>query len=195
MKRIVTLLIPMLALASLFSARIEHEALPSSGLSEKLSIVLDLSASSPLVIPGVEIGFSSNEINEMDDEVEIINGQHFDLTFEETATHASVSDDIYVYWKLKGNTKVNAYLQIDSPLENRRGDIIDWSAGVEDEEYRVGMDTYYNGSLAFIPQEQLRASASAVGSKKLEIKTEELNTGDVIPGEYIGELKLNIAIN
>lgn len=195
MKRIVFASIALLALTSLFSARIEHEALPQSGLSEKLTIVLDLRADSPIVFPGVEIGFSSNEITDFKDEVEVINGQRFSLTFEESSTHASASDDIYVYWKIKGRPNLKANLVIEGPLENSRGDSLDWSAGVVDSTYRVGVDSYYTGALSFIPNEQLRASGPIAGSRKLEILTEELNAGNVVPGEYIGELKLNIAIN
>lgn len=196
MKRtIVALVLMMLAVLSLFSAKIEYEALPESGLSEKLTIVLDLGPDSPVVLPGVEIGFSGNEINDINDEVEIINGQRFDLTLDESSTYASASDDIYVYWKIHGNRNIRANLQIDSPLRNENGDYLDWSAGVDGSDRKVGMDTYYDDVLAFIPQDHIRAANPVAGSRELEIVTEELNDGNVVPGEYIGELKLNIAIN
>ena len=195
MKRIVFASIALLALTSLFSAKIEHEALPSAGLSETITIILDFESISPIAFPGIEIGFSSNEITDIDDEVEVINGQRFSLTFDDSSAHATALDDIYVFWKIKRNTKLRAALSIEEPLKNSRGDSLDWSAGVADSTYKVGKDSYYTGSLSFIPSEQLRADGPIAGSRKLEIITEELNTGNVVPGEYIGELKLNIAIN
>ena len=193
-RRVIALFIMMLTITSIFSAKIEHEFLPSQGLGEKLTVVLNLGPDATFYISGVEIGFSSNEINDINDEVEIINGKKFALTFEESNSHASVVDDIYVYWKIKNNHHINATLQIEGPLTNGSGEQLDWSAGVVDGSYKIGIDSYYTGSLAVLPQEVQRASGPVAGSRELEIVTKELNSENVVPGEYIGELKLNISI-
>lgn len=184
-------LVTFLLMASLSAAELIHESLPSQGLSDKIVVSLDLGLGS-MVIPGVEVGFSRNEINDMSDNVEVINGNTVDMAFKDDGTHSLVSEDIYVYWKIKGNPNISAELNISEPLRNRHGDYIDWSAGFEDGSYKIGEEVYYSQALAVFSG---RTAYPAVGSRKLEIATMNLNEGNVVPGEYIGELELNISIN
>ena len=192
MKKVMILsIITFFLLASLSAAELIHESLPSQGLSDKIVVTLNLGLDS-MIIPGVEVGFSRNEINDMNDNVEVINGSTVDMIFKDDGTHFLVSDDIYVYWKIKGNPNISAELNIPGPLRDRRGDYLDWSAGFEDGSYKIGAEVYYSQALSVFSG---RTAYPAAGSRKLEIATMNLNEGNVVPGEYIGELELNISIN
>ena len=154
----------------------------SKGLSANTTVTFD-----PRNINDVNIGFSRNEIRTYDDEVErIIDGSTEDLTVGD----GGIEDkSIYVYWKIRSTSKVSASLSILSSLKGKDGEI-DWSIGLKDGSASISSKemeeelSIVNGSETF----------GTVGSSEVIIRTENINNQALVPGDYIGDLRLNIAI-
>lgn len=157
-------------------------------LAAELPVVLDLTENGQAF---VEIGFSSNVVNSLNDEIDMITGNTVPIEFSSGSDmNGQVTDDVYVYWKILSAIDVKAELAISEALKGQYGNI-DWFVSIDETEDRIGGGDYSRSLSILTPD----AKFVSIGSVKLDIGTENLETGDVIPGVYMGELKLNISIN
>ena len=141
----------------------------------------------PKVEDLVEISFSRNEVNDFFDEVIKIDGDGTEELLV-TGNYATNAEDLYIYWKIKSVQNISASISIPYALKGSSGEI-DWSVYLLDDSLtRISSDGDKNEASIIRPSR----SASQVGSVALSINTETLNSGEVLPGEYTGELKLNI---
>ena len=138
----------------------------------------------------VEIGFSRNLIKNFDDEVESITGDVVPILFSGDSVLSGEPDgDVYVYWKIFSPFEVSAELAISEALKGKYGSI-DWYVSLVETGDSISSGEYADSMSVIHPTTRY----ISIGSMKLDIGTESLETGDVVPGIYKGELKLNISI-
>ena len=100
-------------------------------------------------------------------------------------------ESICIYWKILSGSNITASISIPAALRGEGGEL-EWSVGYSDGTERID-STASDTSLAVVRHET-RGRAKNIGSTELFINTENLNSGDVIPGIYTGELRLDISI-
>lgn len=152
------------------------------GLSTSLGISFD-----PAALNVVDIGFSRNRINDIRDEVHAF--EESDL--EDMIINGDVAtymNDIYIYWRIMSSSRLSATLSIEEPLRGVNGEL-DWEVRLVDENTSISSDEDNDLELDFMNPDHYYGTA---GSAELSINTKTLNSRDVIPGEYTGELRLNI---
>ena len=158
--------------------------LDDNGLSENVKVVLDLDNFSEF-----DIGFSKNEISDFSDPViSLENGEIEQLII--SGDVATASSPLYVYWKILSSNNVSASLSIPSALRGEAGEL-DWMVSLADGSASVASNSG-SKAIAVIPES---AAFGNIGSAELLISTENVNGGEVLPGEYKGELRLSISID
>lgn len=139
----------------------------------------------------IEVGFSRNGITSFTDEVEDISGETISLvTAGESGTAAKPSEDIYIYWKIMSPAALKADLEIMDSLIGSDGSAIEWYVALPESGLSIA-SSGYDTSMSLLPPTR---SFTDFGSTKLDIGTESLDAGDVVPGEYKGELRLSISV-
>ena len=136
-----------------------------------------------------DIGFSKNEISDFSDPViSLENGEIEQLII--SGDVATASSPLYVYWKILSSNNVSASLSIPSALRGEAGEL-DWMVSLADGSASVASNSG-SKAIAVIPES---AAFGNIGSAELLISTENVNGGEVLPGEYKGELRLSISID
>lgn len=178
MRKVVLLFITLIFLASAVFAEVVG--------SVSLPVTLRLGDSDY-----IEVGFSRNAITSFSDEVEDISGETIPLvTVGEAATRAKPVGDIYMYWKIMSAKSLQADLTIKGSMSNSAGDVLDWYVSLPDAGLSIASNSYET-SLSVMRSAR---SFTDFGSTRIDIGTELLDAGDVVPGEYKGELKLSISV-
>ena len=154
--------------------------------SSVLPISLNLSEGG---VSYIEVGFSYNQISHFSDKVDFAVKEKHNITVKEDGSSSESDDDIYVYWKILSANSVSADLMVPSALKNDE-EQIDWMIALQTGE-SIGYGEYSDLLRVLSPTSKF----VTVGSHKLDINTIELKERDVVPGEYTGELKLNISID
>lgn len=184
MKKILLVLLLLFVSLSVFSASSESTSfLSGEGLSAELNVSIN-----PGVFNNIDVGFSRNEIVNYDDEVlKIEDGETEDLTVADASAY--LEDSIYVYWKIRSSNKVSASLSILSALKGLGGEI-DWSISLKDGSKSISSEDKEQE----LPIISATNTYGNVGSAELLINSNDLSRGNIVPGTYIGDLRLNIAI-
>lgn len=152
--------------------------------SVSLPVYLDLSKDSY-----VEIGFSQNGITNFTDEVIDISGGTVSLIPDENTAIARPDSEIYVYWKILASSMLSASLEISDSLIGPSGEALEWFVTKPISGDRI--ESTGETQLSVFGPERYYTS---IGSTLLDIGTEALDSGDVVPGEYKSELKLSISV-
>ena len=97
----------------------------------------------------------------------------------------SIGDE---YWRIMSSSRLSATLSIDEPLKGANGEI-DWEVRLVEENKSISSDEDNDLELDFMNPEHYYGTA---GSSELSIGTKSMNYGGLLPGEYTGELRLNI---
>lgn len=181
-KRLFLVALFMIPLLSIYSEPGFGYGTDVEDVSATVEVVLDVSS-----ISVFDIGFSRNKIDDINDVIDLIKEESVnDLELNEEIS--SAEGRIYLYWVLMNPKNVSASISIPSALQGKNGEI-DWSVSVVEEEEKVISSTEEETEL---PVLEVKDSWAEVGSAELYINTENLNHGESIPGEYIGELRLKI---
>ena len=182
MRKIGLLIIYSLLLISSLSADSGDVEDLDDGASTTAEVVIDTSK-----INLVKLGFSKNEIKDIKDEIIALENEVQDLYFDSEAF--SNDEEIYVYWLILSPHMVNASLSIPNALQSD-GDRIEWSVKFANKpDVVISSNNESESELCLFPQSK---SFGTIGSAELVIETENVSTGDILPGEYKGELRLNI---
>ena len=179
MKKVMLIFITSIFLASAVSAEVVG--------SVSLPVTLRLGDSDY-----IEVGFSRNAITSFNDEVEDISGETIPLvTVGEAAMRATPAEDIYLYWKIMSAKSLRADLTIKGSMLNPAGDELDWYVTLPETGLSIASNSYET-SLSLMRSGR---SFTDFGSTRIDIGTELLDAGDVVPGEYKGELRLSISVD
>ena len=188
MKKVLFFLTLLIVLSlSIYSKSVSGYGLSEEGSSTSVDIVLDTSN-----ITAFDIGFSRNKIDDFNDIIDQIAwGDISDLELNEEI--AASEGKVYLYWIILSPNNVSASLSIPSALQGKNGEI-DWTVSVADDQEGKSISSNTEGEEE-LPILKTSNTWKEIGSTELYINTENLNNGEVIPGEYIGELRLKILIN
>ena len=180
-KLFMTVALSIMITSSILS-EVFDSTLGETGLSTDLTVTFD-----PSALNIVDIGFSRNEINSIGDEVYGFRQSDIeDLIIDgDTATYMN---SIYIYWRIMSSSRLSATLSIDEPLKGANGEI-DWEVRLVEENKSISSDEDNDLELDFMNPEHYYGTA---GSSELSIGTKSMNYGGLLPGEYTGELRLNI---
>lgn len=180
MKKIILMLSTLLIFSSsLFSLSNVSGSVLDEERSASLQVFFD-----PRNIEDVDIGFSYSA-NPLEDEKKLDEGHVEDLLVgEESAVNMN---EIYIYWRIFSFRNLSASISIPYALHGESGEI-DWNVGLIDGSASISSSNA-GEEIDIVKHSDDFASAGSVG---LSINTEKLNSGDVIPGEYSGELRLSI---
>lgn len=188
--RIAILLISLISiplLSAFAGSSASASELPTDGISASMPVTLNF-----LGCPGgvnyVEVGFSRNPIDDISDYVVAPKSNEVYATAYISDESIHMEDKLHVYWKLFTGESIKASLSMTGALHNvSSNQTLDWSVLLEDEEEAIGSGNYSN-EVSVVEHNGGRTS----GSRELDIWTDSINTGDLIPGEYKGELRLSI---
>lgn len=185
MKKVLFFLTLLIVLSlSIYSKSVSGYGLSEEGSSTSVDIVLDTSN-----ITAFDIGFSRNKIDDFNDIIDQIAwGDISDLELNEEI--AASEGKVYLYWIILSPNNVSASLSIPSALQGKNGEI-DWTVSVADDQEGKSISSNTEGEEE-LPILKTSNTWKEIGSTELYINTENLNNGEVIPGEYIGELRLKI---
>ena len=100
------------------------------------------------------------------------------------------AEDIYLYWKIMSAKSLRADLTIKGSMLNPAGDELDWYVTLPE----TGLSIASNGYKTSLALMRSGRSFTDFGSTRIDIGTELLDAGDVVPGEYKGELRLSISV-
>ena len=157
-----------------------------SDLSSSLEIIFN-----PSSIEIMEFGFSRNKVTNTYEEIELIeNGSVEDLVFNDD--NSAQEGRVYLYWLILSPRTISASLSLSmtSPLKGKNGEI-DWNVNLADDERSILSSRNIGSDLQITLTSDTFGSIGSVG---LDITTENLNQGEIVSGEYTGELRLDISI-
>lgn len=157
---------------------------------EKLSVSLNLSGGSQGE-ENIEIGFSSNEIKNISDEVKKIDGD-FSLMLLENEYYARNAVPIFAYYKIMSGKNYSMKIYLDDVLKSGENEI-NWY--VSENDVSLGLDASYGESQSAVDTVVHDSSKdyTSSGSIKLNIWTDYLI--DAVPGIYKANLKLGVYSN
>ena len=181
MRKFFLLLLMFLIMISAYSESRVSDSNIENGLKATTQVVFN-----PATISHFNVGFSRNEIKNYTDEVVPLDEDGIEDLFID-GNSAINMEEIYVYWKILTFNKVSASISIPYALKGENGEL-DWNVNLVDGSASISS----NGEQEEIDVIPSSTSFGTVGSVGLSINTENLNDGNLLPGEYIGELRLNI---
>ena len=191
--RIVAILIVMFCLVSLSATDIG---------SRTMVLTLD-----PSVADRYEIGFSTGIVDALNQTVQGISGNVYELSKVENEYKCVDKDNIYVYWKIVSNLKLNLYVNV-SGLLTGPSERLGWDVSVPDGSKKITITEAADGSSSIefigVGSDQTRGlllyeytgrpnmGLGIAGSQKLKVSTADFSEKSA--GTYTAQIILSLVV-